>query len=127
MNEAQIRSEFLELHERCDKATQAINTLTSATSSHILRIRAYENIINDSWFLTRWLAQRKIEAEMVKINEAEAILRDKQMRQQARLLEQETARLETEAAEKQRNKKTDLRHKEALRLVKKSEKKNVKK
>ncbi len=119
MNDAQQITEFKELHDRCDRLTQAVNTLTSAVSSHILRIRAYENIINNSWILTRWLAQRKIEAEMVKINQVEAILRDNATRVQRRLIQEEEQRIKAEVAEAARNKRTDKRTRQFKRLQKK--------
>lgn len=118
MNDAQQITEFRELHDRCDKLTQAVNTLTSAVSSHILKIRAYENIINDSWFLTRWLSQRKIEKEMTAINQIEGDLRNQEMRSRKRRFQEEEERLQNKADEQARNKLTTKREKQFLRLQK---------
>jgi len=121
MNDAQQILEFKELHLRCDKLTQAVNTLTSATSSHILTIRAYENIINGSWILTRWFAQWKIEAEKVKINDLEAELRNIEMRQQERALREVEEQIKTKAAEKDRATLTGKREKQFKKMVRKGE------
>jgi len=122
MNETQLRNEFLELHERCDQLYQAVNTLTSATSAHILKIRAYENIINDSWFLTRWFAAWKIEREMNAINKIESELRDLEMRERQRLLLIEEERVKNEAAELARTERTEKRAKDHNRLLRKAAK-----
>lgn len=123
MNETQLRIEFLELHERCDQLYQAVNTLTSATSAHILRIRAYENIINDSWILTRWFAAWRIEKEMAAINEIESELRNEEMRARQRLFQVEEERVKEEAAKQARIALTEQREKDHKRLLKKAAKK----
>ena len=119
MNDAQQIIEFKELHDRCDRLTQAVNTLTSAVSSHILKIRAYENVINNSWILTRWLAQWKIEAEMVKINELEGELREHEMKLRERALQGEEERVKAAAEEQARMKLTAKRTKQFNRLRRK--------
>ena len=123
MNDAQVIHELKVLHQRCDNQTSAINTLTRAVFADILKIRAYENLINNSWILTRWLSARKIEKEMVSINEVESELLAQEVKIREAFLQQEKDRAEEEAAEAAREKKTNQREKDAARLVRKAGKK----
>ena len=123
MNDAQVMYELRLLHQRCAEQTQAINTLTQAVSASILRDRAYDNLINSSWILSRWLSARKIEKEMIAINDLEANLLQQEIRVREAILDSEKDRVEGEAAEAAREKQTDEREKEARRLVKKAGKK----
>ena len=120
MNDAQQLHEFKLLHNRCDDQVLAINTLTEAVSANILKIRAYENLINGSWFLTRWLSARRLEKEMNAVNDLEGKLLQQEIRIREEILQTEKVRVEDEAAEQAREKKTAEREKEANRLVKKA-------
>ncbi len=123
MNDAQVMHELKVLHQRCDNQTNAINTLTRAVSADILKIRAYENLINNSWILTRWLSVRKVEKEMVAINEVESELLAQEVEIREAIHQQEKDRLEGETAEVARGKQTNQREKDAARLVRKAGKK----
>lgn len=123
MNDAQVIYELRLLHRRYEEQVQAINTLTQAVSANIIRNRAYDNLINSSWILTRWLSARKLEKEMEAINKLESNLLQQENEIRKVILHQEQVRVEGEAAEQAREKRTDQREKEARRLVKKAEKK----
>lgn len=123
MNDAQQMYEFKIIHRRCNDQAEAINTLTQAVSANILRERAYDNLINGSWILTRWLSARKLEKEMESINELERKLHQQEISVREAILQNEQVRVEGEAAVAAREKKTNEREKEARRLVKKARKK----
>lgn len=120
MNDAQTIYELRLLHRRCNEQVQAINTLTQAVSANILRNRAYDNLINNSWILTRWLSARKLEREMKSINDLEGELLQQENKIRETLLQREKVRIEDETAEQARGKKTGQREKEAARLVRKA-------
>lgn len=125
MTEAQILHELRLLHDRCDTATSAINTLTREASENMLRVRAYENIINRSWFLTRWFAQWKIVREMNQIDAEEGKLRQAREEREERAIEQQRIVDEREAKEaagaKAADGKTDKREKKLDRAIRKGE------
>lgn len=120
MNDAQVIYELRLLHSRCDEQVQAINTLTSAVSANIIRNRAYDNLINNSWILTRWLSARRLEKEMVAINEQEQGLLKQEIKAREVVLDRAKDRVVSEVAEQARVKKTHQREKDASRLVRKA-------
>ena len=125
MNEARLMKEFRELHKRCDNQTAAINSLTSALSYHILLIRAYENVINRSWWLTRWLSQKRIQLEMDRVNTIEGKLRDEEVRLRERAIRYQEQAAEKKAAEVARNKKTAKRRQELKALERRDRKRGA--
>lgn len=88
MNDATIMNELKILHGRCSDLTQAHNVMQQMLSDSLLKIRAYENIINRSWFLTRWLSQRKILTEIARVNVVEDMMYKAQEGRDSRALEQ---------------------------------------
>lgn len=122
MNEARIMYELRDLHKRCDNQSAAINSLTSALSYQILLIRAYENTINQSWWLTRWLSQKKILREMKRVDDLEGKLRDQQVRLKERAIRRHQQIVEKKDEEAARNKATGDRRRE-LKKIKRRQKK----
>jgi len=120
MNDAQQLYELKLLNRRCNDQVAAINTLSQAVSANILKIRAYDNLINGSWFLTRWLSARKLEKEMESINELESELLQQEVSIREAILQNEKDRVEGEAAEAARLKNTAKREREAARLARKA-------
>lgn len=116
MNEARLMHEFRELHKRCDNQSAAINSLTSSISYQILLIRAYENIINQSWWLTRWLSQKKILREMKRVDDLEGKLREQQVRLHERAIRRQREITEKEDEKTARDKATGDRHRELKKL-----------
>ena len=64
MKESTIRFEFVEAHKRMDQLTDSNNANTDATIESMYRIRAFENLINRNWLLSRILGVRKVNDEV---------------------------------------------------------------
>lgn len=123
MNEVQLKHEFKLLHDRDDQTTSAINSITEVVTELVLRVRAYENIINRSWWLTRWLMQKKVVAEMHKINDVEGMLRKVQMERIERSVEQEKIETQNIKDEEKREVTAGKRTNKRLSQLRRSHKK----
>lgn len=121
MNDAQQIVEFRNLNKRCDDLTIGNNVLTDAMSEVLLRVRAYENLINNSWVLTRWLAQWKIVREMKRIDGMEGLINKTQADRDKRAVDQEATEKVRAVREKAANDRVDRREKKHRRELKKAE------
>ena len=127
MQDAQQIFEFKALHDRCDDLSSGINVLTDAVSDLLLRVRAYENIINGSWFLSRWLGQMKIIREMKRVDDMEGLLNKTQAEREQRAAQQIRIEQSKQAREKVISQRLDKREKQLKRELRKSEKNGGKK
>ena len=120
MNESQLMGEMRALHNRCDDLSNAVSTITQAVSEDVLRTRAYESIINRSWLLTRFFDQRKIVAEMNRIDDDEGQLRQtKEEREHRAFVNEKMEQAKAMLAAKASN-RDDRREKQLNRELRKS-------
>ena len=127
MQDAQQLYEFQQLHKRCDDLAAANNVLTDATSEMLLRIRAYENKINNSWILTRWLSQAKIVREMKRVDDMEGMINQTQADREERAKVQQQIIDSKAKRDKATKKRLDQQEKKVMREAKKHEKNGGKK
>ena len=120
MNDVQQIGEIRNLHNRCDDLSNAVSTLTQAVSEDILRTRAYENIINGSWLLTRFFPQRRIVKEMNRIDDAEGKLRQTQAGRERRAVINQKIEAAKAHLEANATKRVDRREKQLARELKKN-------
>jgi len=116
-------SEFKQVHARIDELVEAQNLMTEHVSGAMLRNRAYDNLINRSWVLSRFLSNKRMFKEMTMINEAEVTIRTEEERIKNRnQREADLARKQAaDAAEKQAE--IDHREKKLNRQIRKEKQK----
>lgn len=113
MNDATIINELKLLNQRCNNLTIGHNTTVEHVVELLLVVRAYENLINNSWIMRLFLKREKVDKMVNLISEIEKKINNEKMR----VIEQAKA---DERDEKERTKTVDKREKEAKRDVKKA-------
>lgn len=75
MKEAQLMTELAAVWRERERLTTANNMMVNAYSELVVRFRAYENLINRSFFLRLFLRLPRIEREIERINIEEVSLK----------------------------------------------------
>ncbi len=113
MNDATIINELKLLNQRCNNLTIGHNKAVEHTVELLLVVRAYENLINNSWIMRLFLKREKVDNMVDVIGKIEKAINDEKIR----VVEQAKT---DELDEKDRTKIVDIREKEAKHDVKKA-------
>lgn len=101
MQESQLLSELVELWKERERLVTANNMMVNAYSDLVVRFRAYENLINRSWFLRIFLRLPRVEREIERIHQIEAELKGQADAQMVKRLREIASKVKVKKRQKQ--------------------------
>lgn len=122
MKEFQLYTEFHELHKRVDDITDANNQIALFDNKLNIRLRAFENLINQSWLLRKILGVKKFDVELARVKEEEALARSEKLKFETIVQQSQKdlrkKQIEEAKAEKVQIKKDDKRERDLKKELK---------